>query len=180
MDFNVRAICEDNARHFWIGTEGGGLVQFDRRTGKTTTIAEQEGLPNNAVLNIEEDNKGNLWMSTYNGICRYSPSTGQCKNFYESDGLQSNQFNYNASLRLLSGELLFGGIKGFNIFDPAAITEKNDFPPLLIAGLRISNTPYDPEHTRSSDRSLSYLDELVLPHDKAVFSLDYVALEYSS
>ncbi|MFX1706294.1 two-component regulator propeller domain-containing protein [Chitinophaga sp. CC14] len=180
MDFNVRAIYEDKAHHFWIGTEGGGLVQFDRATGKTTTIAEQEGLPNNAVLNIEEDNKGNLWMSTYNGIARYSPSTGQCKNFYESDGLQSNQFNYNASLRLSSGELLFGGIKGFNIFDPAAIAEKNDFPPLLIAGLRISNTPYDQEHVKSSHQPLCYLEELVLPYDKAVFSLDYVALEYSS
>lgn len=174
MDFNVRAIYEDKAGHFWIGTEGGGLVKFDRHTGKSTTIAQQEGLPNNAVLNIEEDNKGHLWMSTYNGIARYNPATGQCKSFYESDGLQSNQFNYNASLRLSTGELLFGGIRGFNIFDPAAIEEKNDFPALLIAGLRISNTPYEQE------QPLTTLQELVLPYDKAVFSLDYVALEYSS
>jgi signal transduction histidine kinase/ligand-binding sensor domain-containing protein/DNA-binding NarL/FixJ family response regulator len=180
MDFNVRAIHEDEAHRFWIGTEGGGLVAFDRSNGKATAITAQEGLPNNAVLNIGEDKKGNLWLSTYNGICRYNPVSRQCKNFYESDGLQSNQFNYNASLRLLSGELLFGGIKGFNMFDPAAISEKTDFPVLLIAGLRISNTPYEQEPAGNSRQPLNYPDELVLPYDRAVFSLDYVALEYSS
>lgn len=177
MNFNVRAIFEDKAHQFWIGTEGGGLVSFDRQTGKTTAITEQEGLPNNSVLNIEEDNNGNLWMSTYNGIARYSPATKQCRNFHESDGLQSNQFNYNASLQLSSGELLFGGIKGFNIFNPGSIAENTDFPHLLIAGLRISNTPYEQPAAREP---LCYLQELVLPYDKAVFSMDYVALEYSS
>lgn len=180
MDFNVRALYEDKAHHFWVGTEGGGLLEFDRSTGKAKTIAEQQGLPNNAILNIEEDNKGNLWMSTYNGIVRYNPDSKQCKNFYESDGLQSNQFNYNAALRLSTGELLFGGIKGFNIFDPAAIADHTDFPALLIAGLRISNTPYEEGAAGSHAQPLSYLNKLVLPYDKAVFSLDYVALEYSS
>lgn len=168
INFSVRAIYEDVSRQFWIGTEGGGLLKFDRQKGTFTPFTDKEGLPNNSVLNIEEDKRGNLWMSTYNGIARYSPEDGRCKNFYESDGLQSNQFNYNASLRLASGEMLFGGIRGFNIFHPDSIAEYTRFPALRLIGLRISNETAQPEA------------KLVLPYEKAVFSLDYVALEYSA
>lgn len=168
INFSVRAIYENVSRQFWIGTEGGGLLNFDREKGTFVQVTDKDGLPNNSVLNIEEDKRGDLWMSTYNGIARYSPASRRCKNFYESDGLQSNQFNYNASLRLASGEMLFGGIRGFNVFHPDSIAEYTAFPALQVAGLRISNEP------------ARLTDELVLPYDKAVFSLDYVALEYSA
>lgn len=168
INFSVRAIYEDVSRQFWVGTEGGGLLKFDRKKGTFEEITEKDGLPNNSVLNIEEDKKGNLWMSTYNGIVRYSTADGRSKNFYESDGLQSNQFNYNAALRLASGEMMFGGIRGFNIFHPDSIAEYTAFPALRITGLRVSNEAAQPA------------EELVLPYDKAVFSLDYVALEYSA
>ncbi|GAA0549356.1 hybrid sensor histidine kinase/response regulator transcription factor [Chitinophaga japonensis] len=171
VGYPVRAVYEDAVGRCWVGTEGGGLLQLDRNTGAFITYSEQEGLPNNAVLNILEDAGGNLWLSTYNGLARFNPSTGQCKNYYESDGLQSNQFNYNASLQLASGEMLFGGIKGFNIFHPDSIAEGRAFPRLLITGLRILNAPV----------ALPPAGEgLTLPYDKAMLSLDYVALEYSS
>lgn len=168
INFSVRAIYEDVSRKFWIGTEGGGLLQFNREEGTFRAITEKDGLPNNSILSIEEDKKGNLWMSTYNGLVRYSTADGRNKNFYASDGLQSNQFYYNAALRLVGGEMMFGGIRGFNIFHPDSIAEYTAFPALQVTGLRVSNEALQPA------------EELVFPYDKAVFSLDYVALEYSA
>lgn len=168
LNLVVRSMYEDEAGQFWVGTEEGGLLNFNRGNGTFRQITEKDGLPGNAVLNMVADGKGNVWMSTYNGIARFGTKDGRIRKFYASDGLQSNQFNYNAALRLTGGEMLFGGIRGFNIFHPDSITEHDAFPPLRIAGLRVSN------------ETVKAADTLVLPYDKAMFSLDYVALEYSA
>ena len=102
--------------NFWIGTEGGGLLSFNRNSHKFVRYIEANGLPSNSILNILEDNSGNLWCSTYNGLSKFNIKSASFKNYFATDGLQSNQFNYNAALKLNNGEFLFGGIKGFNKF----------------------------------------------------------------
>ncbi|RYY16707.1 MAG: sensor histidine kinase, partial [Chitinophagaceae bacterium] len=176
----VRAIYEDEKGNFWIGTEGAGLLLLDRKTGKYKTFSEKDGLPGNSVLNILEDNAGLIWISTFNGLSRYNPSNKTFKNFYESDGLQSNQFNYNAALKLKSGELLFGGIKGFNIFRPEEIKPNTGRPNLLITGLRIGNVPYEQDENIPDKKNVYELDKITLPYDRAILSVDFAALEYSS
>src|SRR6185369_8311928 len=60
IGYAVRSICEDKKHNFWVGTEGGGLLLFDRTKGVFQQMTTKEGLPNNAILRILEDNKGNL------------------------------------------------------------------------------------------------------------------------
>lgn len=176
---SVRAIFEDKKGRFWIGTEGGGLLLFNRGKGTFSTLSEQDGLPSNSVLNILEDDAGNLWLSTFKGLSLMNPETQKFKNFYESDGLQSNQFNYNAALKLSSGEFLFGGIKGFNIFHPKDIKPYTSVPPIFITGLRINNLPYESDNSIKDKESIYTLQTLTLPYDKAVISVDFAALDYS-
>ncbi|SEA11907.1 Signal transduction histidine kinase [Chitinophaga terrae (ex Kim and Jung 2007)] len=168
LNLIVRSLYEDASGNFWVGTEEGGLLNFNRTNGSFTQITEKDGLPGNSILNIIPDNSGNLWMSTYNGVARFGTKDRRIKNFYASDGLQSNQFNYNAALGLSTGEILMGGIKGFNIFHPDSISERTIFPDLRISGLRISNEDAHPT------------TQVTLSYNKAMFSLDYVALEYSA
>lgn len=177
----IRAIYEDRKENFWIGTEGGGLILFDR--GKGTIIkrySDADGLCNNAVLNILEDERGHLWLSTFNGLSEFDPEKNSFRNFYQEDGLQSNQFLYNAALRLASGELVFGGIRGFNLFHPSSVRFCNNTPPLLLTGLRINNnlvTDHGDYVTRTSgDR----IEALKVPYSEAVLSFDFAALEYSA
>lgn len=176
----VRALHKSKSGKLWIGTSERGLMCYDNATGKFKNYTEDEGLPNNAVLNIEEDKKGYIWVSTYNGISKLNPLTGKFENFYATDGLQSNQFYYNASGQLSSGEILFGGIKGFNIFNPDSIRQFNDFPPILITGLRVFNQPVNADNEFVENSSNIYnVEHIRLPYEKAILSLDYVALEYS-
>ncbi|MFL5744066.1 MAG: two-component regulator propeller domain-containing protein [Niastella sp.] len=166
---SVRCIVEDKAGDFWLGTEGGGLVLFDRAQGKITArYTTDEGLCNNEVLNMQEDGKGNLWMSTYNGLACFTPATKTFHNYYQGDGLQSNQFNPNSSLALRSGELLFGGIKGFNIFHPESIQQTPHPWQVYLTGITVDNQP------------VPYTEELKVPYSKAVFSFTYVAPEYAT
>ena len=52
------------------------------------------------------------------------------KTYHRQHGLQGEEFDFNAYFRLPDGRLCFGGPGGFNIFDPARITE-NHTPPRL-------------------------------------------------
>jgi signal transduction histidine kinase/ligand-binding sensor domain-containing protein/DNA-binding response OmpR family regulator len=175
----VRAIHEDRKGRLWIGTEGGGLLLFNRDKGTFSSISEKDGLPGNAVLTILEDRSGKLWMSTFSGLALFNPDIRKFSNFYESDGLQSNQFNYNAALALSTGEFLFGGIKGFNIFRPEDIQVSNTIPKIRLTSLKIDNIPYEADSTIEDKQSLEELERLELPYDKAIVSVEFAALDFS-
>lgn len=176
----VRSIYEDKAGNFWVGTEGNGLLLFDREKGTFTTYTESNGLSSNAVLNTLEDRSGNLWISTFSGISKFDPRQKTFKNFYVADGLQSNQFNYNAALQLRSGEFAFGGIKGFNLFYPDSIGHNDRMPNLLLTGLKIDNVPVEHDPAFMQGQTLAGINQLTLPYNKAVIAIDFAALEYSA
>lgn len=176
----VRAIYEDKSGVLWLGTEGNGLLKFDRKVHTFSSYTESNGLASNSVLNILEDNQHNLWMSTFNGISKLNARRNSFKNFYVSDGLQSNQFNYNAALITRYGEFIFGGIKGFNIFSPERITFNNTMPKLQLTGMKINNIPIEQSGDYANGQSLYNLDKITLPYSKAVISVDFAALEYSA
>jgi signal transduction histidine kinase/ligand-binding sensor domain-containing protein/AraC-like DNA-binding protein len=177
----VRAIYEDNKGNFWIGTEGGGLILFDRSTGKVLArYSDANGLCNNSVLNILEDGEGSLWLSTFNGLSRFSPDKRSFKNFYQGDGLQSNQFLYSAALKLRSGELAFGGINGLNLFFPDLIRPRSYMPPLLLTGLRIDNKPVSMDDPYITRAGADQIHTIKIPFNKAILSFDFAALEYSA
>ncbi len=176
----VRSIYEDRQGRFWVGSEGGGLVLFDRKAGKIVKqYTEDEGLSSNTVMNILEDSTGNLWISTTNGLNKFNPQSGKFNRFYESDGLQSSQFSYRAAIQLRSGELAFGGNNGFNIFYPQRIKPRTFFPTLVITSLRVNNKDLSPaldfEMNGSGD-----ITRLTVPHHEALLSLQFAALEYSA
>ena len=177
----VRAILEDRKGRLWVGTEGLGIIQFDKEKWKMGRgFTDADGLCNNSVLNILEDDKGMLWLSTFHGLSMFDPETYTCKNYYQEDGLQSNQFSYNAALKLKSGELAFGGIKGFNIFYPGKLQTRNYNPPLLITELRINNLPVPGNSKYVSSFKDDKIESLRIPFSEAILSLDFAALEYAA
>lgn len=177
----VRAIHEDRKGRFWVGTEGGGLLLFDRAQGtllKRYTAAE--GLCNNAVLNILEDETGDLWISTFYGISRFNPDREIFTNFYQGDGLSSNQFSYNAALRLQSGELMFGGIKGVDLFRPSNILASGEKLKMLFTDIHVNNMPIGKKAGYIDEQQGDNIRKIKVPFREAVFTFDFAALDYST
>lgn len=170
VDRAIRTIQEDKQGNLWLGTEGGGLLLFNRHQKTLKRFTMADGLPDNSILNLLEDDLGRLWISTYHGLSNFNPSTGRFRNYVVSDGLQSNQFSYHAALKLTSGEMLFGGIKGFNRFDPQKETRQHHVPELKLTGLKVNHVPVHNSLT---------LKHLEVPYNQANLAIDYVALEYS-
>ncbi|WP_134090203.1 two-component regulator propeller domain-containing protein [Olivibacter sp. XZL3] len=179
MGSAVRDIKPGGDGKLWVATEGQGLKLFDKAKGDFKTYADLDGLPENSVLNIVIDKRHHLWLSTFNGLSEFSPESKSFRNFFAADGLQSNQFNYNAALKLSTGELLFGGIEGFNIFRPENIKSVSCNTPLHITAIRINNKPIQTLDLNVNAKELSEILELELPHDRAVLSVDFAALDYS-
>ncbi|MFL5741924.1 MAG: two-component regulator propeller domain-containing protein [Flavisolibacter sp.] len=179
IGYTVRCIHEGRNKNFWVGTDGGGLLLFNRSTGTFKRFTTAEGLPSNSILRILEDDQGNLWLSTYNGLCKFNTISKTCRSYSQSDGLQSNQFSFNAALALSTGEFLFGGIKGFNIFYPDSVYDKKEIPQVFLTGLKINNTPVEENDAYVTSRDFEQIKQVRLPYDQAILSLDFVGLEYS-
>ncbi|WPP49296.1 ligand-binding sensor domain-containing protein [Catalinimonas niigatensis] len=122
----IKVIFEDSKGRIWIGSEGGGLKLLDKKNSNSQTVTTIHGLPSNNIEAIEEDKHGKLWISTNYGIVQFDPETTLHQNFIVSDGLQSLYFNRNASTSIASGEIMFGGINGFNMFHPDSISKSPD------------------------------------------------------
>jgi signal transduction histidine kinase/ligand-binding sensor domain-containing protein/DNA-binding NarL/FixJ family response regulator len=177
----VRAIFEDRDKNLWLGTEGGGLILFDRVNGKIKAqFSDAEGLCNNSVLNILQDDQGYLWLSTYNGLSRFDPVHKTFNNYYRENGLSSNQFSYNAALRLKSGEMVFGSIKGFTLFNPKnfqANTAKLPVP--YLSSVYVNNQLIKANDELVDHTSQERISEITVPYNDAVFSFTFSAIDFA-
>jgi signal transduction histidine kinase/DNA-binding response OmpR family regulator/streptogramin lyase len=175
----VRCIHEDKDKNLWLGTQEGGLLLFDRKTNTFKRLTTDDGLPSNTVLRLLEDKEGNLWMSTYNGVCRFDKKRKTFRNFSINDGLQSNQFSFNAGIKIATGEFLFGGINGFNVFFPEAIKGFNQKNNLLLTDFYVNNQPIE-ESKAEVEVDSDKIKEVVLDYDQTTLSLEFVALDYNN
>lgn len=120
-DNYIICLHEDAYGRIWIGTNNNGLQFLDPKTGTITGINE-EMLAHCTVCSFEEDDKGNLWVSTSQGLFSYNLRTRVITRFSsETNGLPSNQFNYESALRSSDGRLYFGTINGLIAFNPDAV-----------------------------------------------------------
>ncbi|MDE1191770.1 MAG: two-component regulator propeller domain-containing protein [Arachidicoccus sp.] len=179
-DYPVRAIIEDKNHQLWVGTEGGGLMLYNAANKTFKHYTEADGLQSNSVLNIIEDAEGNLWCSTFNGLSKLDILTHSFTNFSANDGLQSNQFNYNAALKLSDGELLFGGVGGFNKFNPEAIKKIIVHPPLLITDFKINDVPIENTPYLKYGYTPVDVESVSIPFNKATLSISFAGLGYSA
>jgi len=181
MNFNVRCLLEDQAHNLWFGTLGGGLYFWDRRQKVRVALTKQDGLPSNVIYGILEDRRGNLWLSTTNGLVRYNPVTKAIKTFFKENGLLNNQFCYNAYFANRNGTMFFGGIQGVTSFHPDSVRENTYLPPVVITDLKIFNKPVAIGGKNPVlKQSICETREITLSHKQSVFAFEYAALNFAS
>lgn len=154
----IVSLCEDKNGILWVGTLGDGMVRFDPVKESIECFGRQQGLANEVVYGILEDERGYLWLSTNNGIFCFDPSTHSFSHFDESDGLVSSEFNTFAYHRGASGRLYFGGINGVTFFYPRDINRNSFQPPVIISAFREFNQDIklDPPIWGRKSLTLSY------------------------
>ncbi len=169
---------EDTKNRFWIGTRGGGLNLMDRKTETFKAYRKKDGLSNDNVVGILEDDAGNLWISTVDGLSKFNPETETFINFNVAHGLQANKFNINSYYKDSQGFMYFGGVNGFNRFHPDSIQTNAHVPPVLITDFQIFNKKVAIEKHSVLQQQIHLTDAITLTHQQSVFSLEFSALDY--
>jgi signal transduction histidine kinase len=184
-DNSVRAILEDQEGNLWIGTWGGGLNKMDRELGEFTHYRVKDGLANDVIWGILEDNLPaemggpHLWIGTNQGLSRFDPKTETFRNYDLYDGLQDNSF-YSAQAKTRDGILLFGGPKGFNMFNPRDIKDNPQIPPIVITDFQLDNRSVPIGEESVLKRSITESNELTLSWQDRVVSFEFAALSYTA
>lgn len=169
----VRSIYIDNSC-IWIGTDGGGLNKLDLAKNQFVHFTSGNGLPNNVVYGILKDKKGFLWLSTNYGLCHFDPHHDTAiKNYDIKNGLQSNEFNQGAFFYGKSGMMYFGGINGFNAFNPDIMQPNKNIPPVYITSIKLRGNEI------ISDTSITYRKHIDLNYNDNFISFEFAALNYT-
>ncbi len=180
-DNRVSSIYEDPdevGRVLWIGTLGGGLNKFDREKGRMTHYREREELPNDCIYGILEDDHGNLWLSTNNGLSKFNPQTKAFKNYDVRDGLQSNEYNTLAYYKsAVNGEMFFGGANGFNAFHPDSVKDNPYIPPVVITAFARYNTD-DVAGKPIVEKGIAETPEIELSYKDNILTFEFAALNF--
>ena len=170
----------DRENKIWLGTRGGGLNLFDRRSRTFERITVADGLSNNFVKALLEDDSGNLWISTNKGISKFNKKKKIFRNYGVQEGLQSDEFIEGACFKNTDGLMYFGGYEGYNVFHPDSLVEENQEIPVYLTAMRLFNRTVS-AGTAGSPLSKKLMDtrEITLTHDQNIFSFDYAALSYA-
>jgi signal transduction histidine kinase/ligand-binding sensor domain-containing protein/DNA-binding response OmpR family regulator len=162
----------------WVGTFGGGLSKFGNN-GKFITYDEKYGLSNTVIYKILESDSDKLWVSHNKGISCLDEQSGKFKNYSYQNGLQKSTYFLGAGLRTSSGELFFGGLDGFNYFNPRTLKSNTVVSPIVFTDLKISNRSVIPGPDEAIKEHISETKEITLDY-RQNFSLEFTALNYTS
>jgi signal transduction histidine kinase len=188
-NLNVNHVYEDSRGLIWIGTRNG-LNIWDSKKDKITQLYKSDGLADNVISGIIEDNQYNMWVTTSNGVSNIIVNTHSVTgdnnfsfvNYSEVDGLQSHEFNLRSIFKSPDGEILLGGTRGFNFFNPENIRYNTSQPKILFTGLKLFNeevevgTEYQGNRILSSE--LKRVKEVTFKYRQNVFSVEFSAMNY--
>lgn len=179
------ATYEDPQGNIWVATYGGGLNKLNPDTGDFIEYSQAQGLKNASLYAVLPDDKGNLWLSSNDGLSMFDISTEQFVNYSPAEGVQSKEFNSGAFLKNNHGELFFGGINGINRFLPRNIVKQSLDMPVQLTQMRLFNEPISIDTANAEGKlylteAIGFTEALTLDYRDSLFSFEFAALDLSA
>lgn len=140
---------EDATGKLWIATLGGGLNIFNPHNETFSAITTEQGLPNNVVYALCDDQNGNIWMSTNQGVSIYFRNH-TFRNFTTLDGLNTDEFISGSVFTDRQKNIWFGSVQGPVRFNPDSAASTREIAVPALTSFRVNDRVY----YRSSDNIL--------------------------
>ncbi len=168
----------------WIGSEDG--LNLIKPEGEKVVFYTENGLSNNSVHAVYEDQNYNIWVTTSYGITKIQVDSVSEDiyffNYNPYNGTLEDEYADNAVYEAMDGTLYFGGINGFNILksnrNNSTKTSLNPlFTNLLLHGQKVEvGDIYNGRVILS--KTPPYTDEIELSYDQNFLTFEYSALNY--
>ncbi|MBL0745475.1 hybrid sensor histidine kinase/response regulator transcription factor [Chryseolinea lacunae] len=166
----------------YAGSEHGLFV--NESANGAPAFREVKALAGQLINAVQQDGVGRLWVATNQGLFRYDPATEDLIQFRSSDGLQSDEYNFNASAQTARGMLVFGGVNGLTLFDPQHIVLNPTPPSIIVTSLKLDNkeVPVAPEKkdTLTLARSVWEATALSFRHNQNYLTFEFAALDFTN
>ena len=173
----VYCLNRDCHGNIWLGSFFG-LYCVHPGSDSILHLTTKDGLPDNMINGIEEDDAHCLWLSTGKGLCRYNHQTGAMMNFYVEDGIQSNEFRRGCFCKGKNDRMYFGGIKGLTTFLPSQLVYKDKLLRLAFMDLLIYNKPVTIGKSSILAKALDESESIRLKYNRRNFTFTFAAIEY--
>ena len=163
------SICETQNGDMLIGTETG-LYRYYWRRNEVKEDPKAKMLTDRMICSMVKDNKGEIWVSTTNGIWQYSDKRKEMIGHIGGDGLLSKEYILGAVLHLPTDQIFFGTADGITTFLPQDINKRGNQLGMVYLTRFFSNG-----HTLNplqDDYQLRYADN--------TFSLEFSLLDYQN
>jgi signal transduction histidine kinase/ligand-binding sensor domain-containing protein/CheY-like chemotaxis protein/HPt (histidine-containing phosphotransfer) domain-containing protein len=175
----IYGITVDKKHQIWIATDKGGIARILGSPDRPDEIkfdvkSREDGLSSDTIYAVIPEDSGKLWMSGNAGLLRLDPADGRIKSFHREHGLQGEEFDFNASLKLPDGRLCFGGPGGFNLFDPAMLEDNGHAPRVVLTRIEVLGAPFH------SATPFWLLNRVALDYNASIVSFDFAALDFTS
>lgn len=164
----------------WVGSNGHGLYRREvdsKGNEKFVNYSTAQGLANNYVKSMLDDNQGNLWVGTYHGLSCITPD-GKIVNYGTKDGLGSAQFYWSSPVaKAPDGTLSFCTVDGIIRIDGRLHPNQEAERKIRFTRLYVGNEMSHPGdgHT-DEDISVSSVIR-IHERDKSI-SIEFSALDY--
>lgn len=179
---DVCHVYEDSKKVKYFATIGGGLTTL--KFGKDS-IPEYEtfditnGLCNNAVYSIAEDNGGNIWMTTENGISRMDITKKTFEAFNDNTGLIFNSFSEATCCKLFNGKIAFGGYMGYVTVSPLQLSSKPNKGDIVLTGFQIANREQPSGENEPIKENITFADKITLDYYQSNIAINYRSLDFT-
>lgn len=171
-DDRIYSIVPDENGNLWLGTKGG-VNHFIIKNEKIISYSVKDGLPNGTVMGIAHGDNDDVWLSTNRGVCHFFYKKDSVANYDVKDGLQNNEFLIHSFIELSSGEMIFGGINGFNVFPLQGLSSNKYKPQIVITDFKLSDKSW------VIDSIITIKKSLDLAYYQNEFSFEFSALSYT-
>lgn len=178
---DIKTIYEDKSHRMWIGTAGGGLYEYKEAKGQSpesfVAYTMVNGLSGDVITGVLEDNKGNLWIGTENGISEFDLSNHSFRIYHFSEKIFGNHFNENANILCRNKTMLWGTLDGLLAFNPVSFIHNTATPPVTLTDFFL----YDQrvvagEENSPLKQSIGYSKEIFLNYKQNTFTIEFAAL----
>ncbi|HEY6922810.1 MAG TPA: diguanylate cyclase, partial [Steroidobacteraceae bacterium] len=176
----VATLLTDRRGRLWVGTLGGGISVMDGRgsNGRPHFIrlGARQGLASENIDKLLEDERGQVWASTDDGLAVINPGTLAIRNLRRAEGAPIANHWAGAGAATPEGELLFGAVGGLIVVRPEKLTTWSYHPPVVVTDVRIGGKRVPASNLNSGQGILP----VTVPPGTNSIAVEFAALDYSA